>query len=515
MKFLNYKNIAIIFAGLGFIACEPEFDTPLDEAEVVTQSSGSVDFSNYVAVGNSLTAGFADGALYIDGQQNSLPALLARQMKAAGGGDFNIPFMSDNTGGFSDIPTQGPRLVFDVANGVPVPLEATSTTSITTKLQGSFNNMGIPGAKSFHLFAPSYGNPAGLVTEPATANPYFVRIASSPDVTWIEDVLVQQPTFFSYWLGGNDVLSFATSGGDGSEEITSTEMFTQAVQGGIAQISANGARPGVVANIPDINTIPFFTTVPNNALVLDAETAANLTGFFQAYSGIVTQGTALVLAGGNPAMITPQILQQANAVGSQYAFTFNPGPNRFIIQTQETQTNPRGIRQMTANELLVLTIDQAAIRQQGYGSVAVTDEVRAVLGKLATGGTPTMEEANLVLNAVNPFNDSDVLDNDELTQIAEASATFNTILEQTAAAFNLPLVDVRAILQELQGGIDIGTGVLTSGLGLTSAFSLDGIHLNPRGNAELTNRFIQVINETYGATLQPLVPGNFKTVTVK
>ena len=48
----------------------------------VEYSSGDADFSNYVAIGNSLTAGFIDNALYNLGQQKSIPALLAASVRA-------------------------------------------------------------------------------------------------------------------------------------------------------------------------------------------------------------------------------------------------------------------------------------------------------------------------------------------------------------------------------------------------------------------------------------------------
>ena len=60
-KYIKY--IAVLAIGFGFVACDPEFDNPIDENGFYT--SGEADFSNYVSVGNSLTAGFADGTLYI------------------------------------------------------------------------------------------------------------------------------------------------------------------------------------------------------------------------------------------------------------------------------------------------------------------------------------------------------------------------------------------------------------------------------------------------------------------
>ncbi|HBR52989.1 MAG TPA: G-D-S-L family lipolytic protein, partial [Flavobacteriaceae bacterium] len=95
------KSIYIVLGGLltlGFVGCEPEFDTPVTDEGFY--SSGDADLSNYVAVGNSLTAGFADGALYITGQENSYPNIMAQQFALAGGSEtFTQPLMADNLGG--------------------------------------------------------------------------------------------------------------------------------------------------------------------------------------------------------------------------------------------------------------------------------------------------------------------------------------------------------------------------------------------------------------------------------
>ena len=60
-KYFNY--IALPALALGLVACEPEFDNDITENQDF-YTSGSADFSSYVSVGNSLTAGFADGAQY-------------------------------------------------------------------------------------------------------------------------------------------------------------------------------------------------------------------------------------------------------------------------------------------------------------------------------------------------------------------------------------------------------------------------------------------------------------------
>ncbi|MGB0391681.1 MAG: G-D-S-L family lipolytic protein, partial [Salibacteraceae bacterium] len=79
------KNLAIILVStLAIVSCKPEFDE-------VTISGGTADFSNYVAIGNSLTAGYADNALYTSGQENSYPMILSTQMGLSTGNTFNQP----------------------------------------------------------------------------------------------------------------------------------------------------------------------------------------------------------------------------------------------------------------------------------------------------------------------------------------------------------------------------------------------------------------------------------------
>lgn len=516
---MNCKYFYLLPALFVFMAaCSDDDDASVIIEEEIVASPGSADFSKYVAVGNSLTAGFADGALFIQGQENSFPYMLSEQFKLAGGGEFNIPFMNDNLGGVllggqQILPNR--LALAQTPNGLlPQVISGTPTTDITNVLPGPFNNMGVPGAKSFHLLAPGFGNASNVPL--GRANPYFVRMASNPNATVLGDVAAQTPTFFTLWLGNNDLLSYALSGGTGvdqtgnldpttygSNDITDPNVFGSVYQTVLTTLTQGGAK-GVVANIPDVFTIPFFTTVPNNALVLDASQAASLTGFFQAFSGIFTQG--LILQGGVDS-------QTAQAIGAQYAFTFTAGPNRFLIQVPVTQTNPLGLRQMTQEELLVLTIDQNALRTQGYGSVAITPQVLQVLGLLQQSGSPTPEQAQLVINAVNPIVDKDALDRDELQLLRDKTDQFNATISALVQQFDLPLVDARARQIELfNGGITSNGVTIRQPLVTGGAFSLDGIHLTPRGYAFIANEFIRAINGKYGATLPEINLLNFKTL---
>lgn len=214
MKKIIISTIAVS-ALLFTVSCNTDFDTDVEDI-VVTK--GEADFSNYVALGNSLTSGYRDGTLYSDGQNESYPSMLAMQMKLAGGGAFKQPLMPNNVGGFTNLPGFPGKLVLKMVNGALAPVASPAAAALDNVAAGRpYNNMGVPGAKSFHLVAPNYGSAAGLLT--GTANPYFVRFASSATTSVLADAMVQKPTFFSLWIGNNDVLSYATNGGTNSQTI--------------------------------------------------------------------------------------------------------------------------------------------------------------------------------------------------------------------------------------------------------------------------------------------------------
>jgi len=155
MKINNIWLVALVFIGL--TACDSEehlLAYPLEEADtsqtpVGNFTSGTADFSSFVALGNSLTAGYSDGALFAKGQEVSFPNILAQRFALAGGGPFTQPLMSDDVGGLliGGAPLYGPRLIFDAVNQSPIPASGSPSTDITNVNPGPYNNMGVPGKK--------------------------------------------------------------------------------------------------------------------------------------------------------------------------------------------------------------------------------------------------------------------------------------------------------------------------------------------------------------------------------
>jgi len=473
------KNIKwILIASIGIVSCsQDEIDTSGVEPEVAV-SAGTADFSKYVALGNSITAGYTDNALFKSGQMNAYPKLMAEQFATVGGGEFKVPYMNDNVGGllFGGMPNPrfGPRLVFTGTTSIPLPGGVSTTEVFGPPLTGGFNNMGVPGAKSFHLLAPGYGDVQGLAALPATANPYFVRFASSATASVLSDAMAQSPTFFSLWIGNNDVLGYATTGGDGSDPITPVNGLPgvgfDGTYGALINTLTSAGAKGVVANIPDVASVPFFRTIPYNAITL---TEAQVTALNAAYA---TYNGGLVAAG-------PAISDTERA---RRTINFVVGKNAPVI-VDEYLTNLSGAgipsyRQATSEDYLVL-LSQGASTQAHL---------------LAGNGTQF------------PLQDRWVLSKGEVDEIRAATAAYNTIIKNLADAKGLAFVDASAVLNQLaSGGILSGTYHFSNQYVQGGAFGLDGVHLTARANSYVANKFLEAIEKTYGASFKKYKPQDF------
>ena len=116
---MNTKYIWLLVILLSFTACNEIEDVLADNNITTTElpelTAGTADFSNYVSLGASFTAGYTDGAVFIAGQENSFPNILSKHFANAGGGSFTQPLMNDNTGGLlaGGMPVAAYRLIFN------------------------------------------------------------------------------------------------------------------------------------------------------------------------------------------------------------------------------------------------------------------------------------------------------------------------------------------------------------------------------------------------------------------
>lgn len=530
MKKIKYITLSLLV--LGMLGCDNDTIEEIrdrNEMEPLPElTAGEADFSNYVAVGASFTAGFTDNALFIAAQENSFPNIIANKFANVGGGTFNQPLMNDNFGGLAiggnRIPGFNPRLVFGGAG--PVSLESiigsvTVTTDITSPPTGPFNNLGIPGAKSFHLVAPGYGNIQNL----PNANPYAVRVTgNAPNASILELAVAQNPTFFTLSeVGGNDVLGYATSGGDGSNDITDTAIFDASLNALVAGLTANGAK-GAIGNLPNITSLSYFTTVPFNALdPNDEENGATLVAqiptlnsLYGALNGVYaflqsqgqisdaairtvtfseTSANAVVIVDENLPNISAEIAQvlEANPQFPAFLAQFGLPPEAASDVAQLLGLVYGQARPATENDLIVLPSSSI---------IATTNTAFAAF--LESQNLPAAVAAQFAAEGVTlPLEDKWVLLPQEQNDVAIATAAYNDSIETVANANGLALVDLNSILEQASmTGIQFDDYFLNTDLVFGGLVSLDGVHLTARGYALMANSFLKAIDATYGSNFE-------------
>jgi hypothetical protein len=94
-----------------------------------------------------------------------------------------------------------------------------------------------------------------------------------------------------------------------------------------------------------------------------------------------------------------------------------------------------------------------------------------------------------------------VLTDSEILSIQSAVASYNVKIKSLAESRGLAYVDVNNFMALVKKGISYNGVTVNATFASGGAFSLDGVHLTPRGNALLANEFIKAINTTYGSSI--------------
>lgn len=528
---IKNKYIWMLGLSVALASCDVNNELPEIEGEEIEVgfNTGNVDLSNYVAVGASFTAGFTDGALFIGGQENSFPNILASKFALGDGGDFNQPLMNDNIGGLllnGEI-NQEPRFYFDGSG--PARLDAVPTTEVTSLLTEDYHNYGIPGAKSFHLVTPGY----------STLNPYFGRFASSTMTTVLADALAKAPTFFTLSeIGGNDVLGYALDGGAGedqspseenptgnldpstygNEDITNPLVFASVFNDMVSALTANGAK-GIVSNVPYITSLANFTTVPYNPIdPSDADVAAQIPILNTVFGGLndvfirlgeTERVIEFSISEASPVVIYDENLEDISETLTSALINSADFPE-FISQFGLSEdaaplvANLLGSlygqsRQATADDLLVLA-SSAVIGE-------VNTDVMAYL--ISQGLSETLAGQFSVEGLTNPLGDKWVLTPEEQTAIKTATDAYNgTIASVSASNPNIAMVDLNSVLTEAAtSGIVYDDYTLTTNLVTGGLISLDGVHLTSRGYSLMANKMLEVMDTEFGTNFTEATNG--------
>jgi lysophospholipase L1-like esterase len=513
----NYNRfIALVFI-TAICACEQEVIS-LKQPEAVTPtadcpedaSAGTVNMTKFIAIGNSLVAGVQGGALFTTGQNNSLAAILNKQFECVGAPatfkqpdigaslGWNLfvtqPFLTDNTkpilgrmllqynGSSSPRPTPQPYAP-GVLEALPNPQFNPGFMYAGSKTE--LNNFSVPAITVGQVLTPAAGGPP--IDENPAFTPFYLRFASDPSADGttgsriLTDALASGGTFALVWLGLDDFFLYAAFGGDPDEApITDpTDFATRygAVFGHpqIGLFTVNPQLKVVIGNFPDIFKMPYFTSVPWNAIEFTDAQAATVTATNGAYAPY-NAGLDLAAQGG---AIT-------NAERDRRKISFVVGANGIVME-DESLADLSGlglpsIRQATTGDVFPL--------------IAAT-----VLGTQAVPGNPAT-----TWGVGKALTDKYALIPDELTEINSARTAYNATVQAVANTFatNVALADIDAALNSLfaaKAGVYNGLTITPNINPPTGIYSEDGVHPNTRGYAFLSRIFIQAINDKFGASI--------------
>lgn len=479
----------------------------LPDNGTVEYSSGSADLTKYVAIGNSLTAGFADGALYNAAQQRSFPALLAQQFVQAGGAQqFNQPNINSVNGcntsvSICDGSNPNPLGRFKLDINLPGPSPTLNGDPITsyTGDTAALNNFGVPGIQVGQLLTPGTGTEG----DPAYSG-FYARFASSTGSTILGDAIAAQPTFFTLWAGSNDVLGYAASGATNENIFTSESDFEIRFGAVVSQLMDNTNALGVVLDIPPMLYAPYFRLVPYNPIVFDANDPVDVATVNQLNAGFSAFNDFLDI------MVANNLWNAADAERRKVNYSLGANP---ILVRDPNLSSFAGVLSILESQGLITSEQRQAltplvrVRQLEEGELALFTAAQ-VLGTLANPDDPTS-----VIGVAVPLAPDHFLAFADIDRIEDRRMAFNSIISNTVNALGsgrLALYESDSqgsIFSRLFGldgsapGVEIGGERLMPDFTPFGAFSTDGVHPAMRGNALIANEIMELMETEFDATL--------------
>ncbi|HET7565758.1 MAG TPA: SGNH/GDSL hydrolase family protein [Gemmatimonadaceae bacterium] len=198
-------------------------------------------FDSYVALGNSITAGYQSGGINDSTQRESYAVLLANEA----GARFAIPALTEPG---CPPPIANFQTQARFGGGTSTTCALRDPSSITSVI----NNLAVPGATSADPTAS---------TSPA-ANTLTQLILGGE--TQVQRALEANPTFVSVWIGNNDVLTAAVTGlltptSGVSPGVTPTATFIARYDSMMTALrTAPRLQGGVLVGVVDVTNVPIL-----------------------------------------------------------------------------------------------------------------------------------------------------------------------------------------------------------------------------------------------------------------
>jgi lysophospholipase L1-like esterase len=319
--------------------------------------SGNGDELSYVAMGDALTAGFQNNGLVKTFQEQSYPALLAKQMGLV---QFEMPLI-DTPGIGRDKINGAPATPLVLEGGAikPKPLgKDPQLLFINKTLDRPYDNLGVPGATTSDVLK-AYDS----TTSALKGNAFFNIILRGPilgNTTMLQQAILNKPDVITLWIGSSDILGGVVAGTIiPGVTVVPPAFYDSSLTKILDTLMAKTTARIFLANIPSITSIPFVTTVPRfvfNPATFQADTTtplltveADVKYVLLPALGVLTTGTGIPVAkGGKGDSLAPQLTLTTTEAAT--AETIINGYNAIIAK--KATDNPARITMIDVNGLL-------------------------------------------------------------------------------------------------------------------------------------------------------------------
>jgi lysophospholipase L1-like esterase len=388
----------------------------------------------YVALGDSITAGFQGNCLVERNQVNSFPAVIGRQMGIA---DFALPTVTETTTVTNPaIACLGAVVANNTISVGPVS-QPVGPNNLT--LPRPYDNLGVPGFRIGHI------RNLKIASGTDTANFFasFILRNGQPgtplyNTSALEQALSLNPGIVTLWAGNNDILNGVLAGimldGVTTTPLASFEADYTAV---MAALRAGSNRTIVTLNVPDVTVLPFATTIPPVVV--------------------------------NPATRQPVLDPAGHTIP--------------LLGSRTSDTCPTAPCPIPPTTLVTL---------QAQSMLATGRGIPCAVAPLPNCNQPLPDGSFTPPSTLTP---GVLLFAEEVTAISARVRAINDIIHAQSAANNAIEIDVFDFFNDIRdhgiavGGIELSTAFLSGGL-----FSADGFHPSTIAHGIIADEIIEALN---------------------
>jgi len=461
------------------LLCLSACDYEMPETSETTDRFGDETFTRFYVIGDGYGAGMMDGVLTTESQTYAYPALIGGKINSFFEAElFRQPDVNTELGLNRFEPeSEGKYRLYYRAPGDEVPSRRTEEGEMPGSFTGEadlLRNFSFPGLRTYDF--ESAVN--------SVSNIYLNRLPFNGQQSIADIVSDRSPSVVLVSLGYDDLLPYVMGSATGATELpvneisdtdaTPVAVFESSYRGLIEQLQNDTEASIILTTIPSPLITPAFTTV-SYSMELGSEITGieigQLNSFYREFNERAFEynlGDTITDENRRP------FIDFDVDGGAQFKARVISDPTLPDVVFDDGYELPK-IRQMGEDEYLPFRFEQLFFENPVYGKTE-------------------------------PIQQEDVITRENAASIQELLDGYNsTIRDLAASSADIYLLDIEQLISELYSGdIQVGGVFYNADFSRESLFSGDGLFLNPKGNALVAQRLVEILNREYNVRLLPV-----------